>query len=95
MRDVETPGEQVDERLLLGRRRRRRVEAPDQRDTNRADIEPLGMRADDVALDTPAATLVHGAEPVDEEVVTDVVPPVPETWYTSMPRTIAADCARV
>ena len=45
-------------------------------DADRAGVEPLRVRADDVPLDAAVPALVDGAETVDEEVVADVVPAV-------------------
>ena len=59
------------------RRHRQRAVLADHRDADRAGVEPLGVRSDDVLLDPAVAALVDGAEAVDEEVVADVVPAVP------------------
>ena len=78
MCDVETPGEQTHERVALRRRRSRGFEVPDQRNANGADVEALSVRAHHVLVDPPAAPFIDGAEPVDEKVVADVVPAVPD-----------------
>ncbi len=76
MTDVQPPCEQLAERALrFGRRRLPRVRADDG-DADRAGVEALRVRADDVALHPAAAALEHLAVPVDEEVVADVVPAV-------------------
>ena len=77
VREVEAPGEQLRERLARLRGHRQRAVLAEHGDADRAGVEPLRMRADDVALDPAVAALVDGAEPVDEEVVADVVPAVP------------------
>jgi hypothetical protein len=48
----------------------------EQGDADAAGVEPGGVAADDRAVDAARAPLVDGAEPVDEEVVRDVAPPV-------------------
>ena len=57
---------------------RGRVVGPDQRDADRALVEPLRVRADDVAVDAAAPAFEDLAVLVDEEVVADVVPAVRE-----------------
>ena len=49
---------------------------PEQRDPDRAGVEPLRVRADDVPLDAAVAALEHLPVLVDEKVVADVVPAV-------------------
>jgi hypothetical protein len=90
--DVESPREQARERRLRRSRRRRRLVRAEQRDADRACVEPFRVRADHVLVDAAVPALEHLAVLVDEEVVADVVQPLPFTWYTSIPRTIAADC---
>ena len=51
MRDVEPPGEQVDERRLHRLRRRRHREVADQRDADRAGVEAHRVGADHVPVD--------------------------------------------
>ena len=77
MRDVEPPREQLHERRARRRGHRRRPVDPDQRDADRAGVEPLRVRADDVPLDPAEPALEHLAVLVDEEVVAEVVPAVP------------------
>ena len=74
--EVETPGDQPLERLHRGRRRFRRLEVADQRDSDAPGVEPERVRADHVARDAAVPPLVDAAEAVDEEVVADVVPAV-------------------
>ena len=78
MCDVESPSEQPDQRGARGGAHRRRAVVADQRHPDRALVEALGVRADDVPVDPPEAALEDLAVPVDEEVVTDVVPAVGE-----------------
>ena len=95
MSQVEPPGEEPFECVLGRSRRRSLLERADHGHPDRTGVEPLRVRADDVALDPAVAAFVDRAEAVDEEVVADVVPAVPlhvEEW---IPRTIAAASARV
>src|SRR5215203_2220472 len=76
--NVEAPGDQPTERVPSSHRGRDSAVAPDQRDPDRARVEPLRVRADHVPLDAAPAPLEDLAEAVDEEVVADVVPAVSE-----------------
>ena len=78
MRHVEAPREEPDQRGARGGRDRGRVVGPDQRDADRALVEPLRVRTDDVAVDAAPPAFEDLAVLVDEEVVTDVVPAVRE-----------------
>ena len=49
---------------------------PDHRDPDGAGVEALRVRADHIALDASVPAFEDLSEPVDEEVVADVVPPV-------------------
>ena len=74
--EVEPPREQRRERAArLGGDRQRAV-LTEHGDADRSSVESLRVRADDVPLDAAVPPLVDGAETVDEEVVTDVVPAV-------------------
>ena len=66
---------------------------PDHRDPDGAGVEPLRVRADHVALGAPVPAFEDLPEPVDEEVVADVVPAVSPYVVQVDPRTTAADCA--
>ena len=74
--DVEAPGEQPDERAARGSGRGRRVVVAEERHAHRTGVEPLGVRADHVALDAAETALEDLAVLVDEEVVAHVVPAV-------------------
>ena len=50
---------------------------PEERDTDGAGVEPLRVRAHDVAVDAAEPPLVDRPEAIDEKVVADVVPAVP------------------
>ena len=76
MGEVEPPGDQRNERGPRGRRDRRRGVVADQRDPDRAAVEPLRVGADDRPRDPAVAALEDLAVLVDEEVVADVVPAV-------------------
>ena len=76
MRDVQPPGEQPRERTLRGGRDRARRVVADHGDADRARVEPLRVGADHVPVDSARPALEDVAEPVDEEVVADVVPAV-------------------
>ena len=78
VRHVQAPREEPDERGASRGRDRGRVVRPDQRDADRPLVEPLRVRADDVAVDTAPPAFEDLAVLVDEEVVTDVVPAVRE-----------------
>ncbi len=76
MPDVQAPREQRAERVFrLARRCLRGVRADDG-DADRACVEPLRMRADDVAPHPAATAFEDLAVAVDEKVVADVVPAV-------------------
>ncbi len=76
VRDVESPRDERGQCAL--RRLGRGVAAvgPEQRDAGRAGVEAARMRSDDGLVDPPVPAFVDRAEPVDEVVVTDVVPAV-------------------
>ena len=74
--EVEPPGEKVLERRLGRGGDACALEGADHGDTSRARIEAARMRADDVSVNSSEAALVDGPVPVDEVVVTDVVPTV-------------------
>ena len=73
---VEPPGEQAGERVSRRAGHCERAVFAEHRDSDRAGVEALRVRADDVLVDPAAATLEDLAEPVDEKVVADVVPAV-------------------
>ena len=74
--DVQPPRQQADESAARCRAQRDRVVVPEQRDSDRAGVEALCVRADDVPLDPAEATFEDLAVAVDEKVVADVVPAV-------------------
>ncbi len=76
VRDVEAPGDEPGECVLLRRCRDRAQIVAEQRDPGGAGVEAFRVRADHVSLDAAATTFVDRAEPVDEKVVADVVPAV-------------------
>ncbi len=76
MRDVETPGEQLDERVLGLRRDRLGPVGAKYGDANRTRVETLRVSADDVSGDASCSALEHLPVLIDEEVVADVVPAV-------------------
>ena len=76
MRYVQTPCEQIYERLPLRRRRPDRVVRSDQRDPDRSAVEAERVRPDDVPVDSAVTALEHLAAAINQEVVADVVPAV-------------------
>ena len=74
--EVEPPREKALERGLGRGGDAAALEGADHGDTGRARIEAARVRADDVSVDSSEAALVDGPVPVDEVVVTDVVPTV-------------------
>ena len=77
MVEVEPPGDQRDERGACGGRDRGRAVVADHRDSDRAGVEPLRVRADHRPGHAAVAAFEDLAVLVDEEVVADVVPTVP------------------
>ena len=77
MRNVETPRDEPCDGVLRGYRRRDVFVRSEEGDTDGARVEPLRMRAYDVAVGTAEPPLVDRPEAVDEKVVADVVPAVP------------------
>ena len=77
MSDVQSPREELRERVQGGARRSRVVVRPEDRNTARPGVETLRVCANDVLVDATVTTLEDLAVPVDEEVVADVIPAVP------------------
>ena len=74
--EIEPPRQRPHERVDRLRGRVDGREVPEHGDAERARVEPLRMRTDDVLVDPAVAALVDRPEAVDERVVADVVPAV-------------------
>ena len=95
MPDVEPPGLQASESGPCGWSHGSRVVVAEQRNSDRAGVEPCRVSADHIPVDATEAAFEDLAVLVDEKVVADVVPAVRAHGYSWMPRTMAADCVRV